>query len=544
MRGGSGGSAFATRRQLTLPDSPAALPAVFRAVDRSAAWLRQLSPRQRYAAAIISGGVATLSLPPVNFLPALILTVTAFVWLLEGIADRRRACFALGWCFGFGYFILGLYWIGNALLVFGERHAWMLPFSAIGLPALLALFTGVAALVAGFARGRVAMILAVAVTFAAMDWLRGHVLTGLPWNLFGHAWSGLDTLLQSASIYGIYGVGLGALLSAALPAGLAGGGLRSRLTCLAAATALILFHWGYGAYRLDSAALQESNVGIRLVQANIPQREKWALKYRARNITAHYSLSREDRPAWVSHVIWPEMAATLYLEEDAQARRVLAGAVPKGGLLLTGAPRRAPGTRGSHNSILALNDAGEIIGHYDKAHLVPFGEYVPLATWLSIEKITDGAIGYRPGPGVRTLRLPGLPAVSLLVCYEVIFPGAVVDRGDRPRAIINLTNDAWYGISAGPHQHFANARVRAVEEGMPLVRAAYTGVSGVVDSHGTVIGTIPLNQKGYLDFRLPEPLSDPPIYARFGDTLFAVFLGIFTFAAIVLSRRNGRKSVP
>ena len=168
-----------------------------------------------------------------------------------------------------------------------------------------------------------------------------------------------------------------------------------------------------------------------------------------------------------------------------QARQVLAGAVPQGGLLLTGAPRRVPGVQGSHNSILALDEAGEIVGHYDKAHLVPFGEYIPFASWLPFEKITEGLIGYRPGPGVRTVRLPGLPAMSLLVCYEVIFPGAAVDRNDRPAAIINLTNDAWYGISAGPHQHFANARVRAVEEGVPLVRSAYTGI-GTVDSMAIV----------------------------------------------------------
>ena len=283
-----------------------------------------------------------------------------------------------------------------------------------------------------------------------------------------------------------------------------------------------------------------TDVGFRLVQANIPQREKWALQYRARNIMAHYQLSREDRPDWVRHVIWPEMAATIYLAEDPQARQVLAGAVPQGGLLLTGAPRREAGIRGSHNSILVLDEAGEIVGHYDKAHLVPFGEYIPFASWLQIEKITDGVIGYRPGTGVRTVRLPGLPAMSLLVCYEVIFPGAAVDRNDRPAAIINLTNDAWYGISAGPHQHFANARVRAVEEGVPLVRSAYTGISGAVDSYGRIVGTIPLNQKGYFDFRLPEPLVVPPVYARFGDIVFATFLCVCSLVAIAVSRMNRR----
>ena len=524
-----------------MTDNPAALPAAFRAVDRAVARLQQLSSWRRYAVAFGSGGLATLSLPPVDFLLALILGMTGFVWLLDGVRDRRRACFALGWWFGFGYFAFGLYWIGNALLVFGEKHAWMLPIATVGLPGFLALFTAVAALVAGFAQGRIALIFAVVASFSAADWLRGHVLTGLPWNLFGHAWSGPDALLQSASIYGIYGLGLWALLSAALPAGLSGGGFRGRLACGIAAATLIFLHIGYGSFRLSTAASPVTDVGFRLVQANIPQREKWALRYRARNILAYYQLSREDRPEWVRHVIWPEMAATLYLAEDTQARQVLAGAVPQGGLLLTGAPRREAGIQVSHNSILALDEAGEIVGHYDKAHLVPFGEYIPFASWLQIEKITDGVIGYRPGPGVQTVRLPGLPAMSLLVCYEVIFPGAAVDRNDRPAAIINLTNDAWYGISAGPHQHFANARVRAVEEGVPLVRSAYTGISGAVDSYGRILGTIPLNKKGYFDFRLPEPLVVPPVYARFGDILFAAFLCVCSLVAIAVSWMNRRK---
>ncbi|MEE2689653.1 MAG: apolipoprotein N-acyltransferase [Pseudomonadota bacterium] len=537
-RDGSGELGSATRRRHpTLPYSFNALTAPFRAVDRIEIWLRELSGWWRYVVAFFSGGLATLALPPVDYFPALVVSATFFVWQLEASAGNHRASFALGWFFGFGYFAIGLYWIGNALLIFGERHAWMLPLSALGLPAFLAGFTGVAALIASGARGRMGTILAVSTAFATADWLRGNMFTGLPWNLFGHAWSGIDPLLQSASIYGVYGVGLLALLSAMLPAGLAGGIGRRRIAFGIAAIALLGCHWGYGELRLTIEPPRNTGIGIRLVQANIPQREKWDTQYRERNIAAHYRLSRESRPDWIDHVIWPEMAATFYLDEDTQARKWLAGIVPSRGLLLTGAPRRERGVRGSFNSIFALDEKGKIVGHYDKAHLVPFGEYVPLASLLPVDKITEGAVGYRPGDGVKTLRLPGLPAVSLLVCYEVIFPGAVIDRADPPAAIINFTNDAWYGVSAGPHQHFANSRVRAVEEGLPLIRAAYTGISGAVDAYGRVLGTIPLNSRGYLDVHLPKALPERPLYSRFGDLIFAIMLGICAVTSVVFSRR-------
>jgi apolipoprotein N-acyltransferase len=509
-------------------------------IDHCDAYFGNISGWRRYIWAFLGGGLTTLALPPVDFLPAFFLSISVFVLQLDRPQRTWRDAFALGWSFGFGYFAFGLYWISNAMLVFGDQHAWMLPFAALGLPAFLAIFMGVAACVASLARGRIGTALAVAVAFASVDWLRGHVLTGLPWNLFGHAWSGLDPLLQSASLYGIYGMGLFALVSAALPAAAIGRGCRQkRLLVLVAASAIVIIHWGGGVLRLGAEPPSKTpGVGIRLVQANIPQSEKWAPQFRARNIGAHYRLSLQDRPDWITHIIWPEMAVTLYLRRDAAARKVLAKVVPEKGLLITGAPRRGARLAGSFNSVLAMNASGEIIDYYDKAHLVPFGEYVPLASMLPIEKITQGALGYLPGAGVRTMRLPGLPPVSFLVCYEIIFPGEVIDPLDRPSAIFNLTNDAWYGVSVGPHQHFANARVRAVEEGMPVLRAAYTGISGAFDPNGRVLGVIPLNERGFLDIKLPKPLSEPTFYGEWRDLLFFCLLIGFAGISAFFSRRR------
>ena len=206
--------------------------------------------------------------------------------------------------------------------------------------------------------------------------------------------------------------------------------------------------------------------------------------------------------------------------------------------MITGAPRRDPEGLGVFNSIFALNDRGEVIEYYDKAHLVPFGEYVPLSEYLPINKITAGSIQYRPGKGVRTIRLSGLPPISFLVCYEIIFGGAVVNSLDRPAAIFNLTNDSWYGATSGPHQHLANARVRAVEEGLPVIRAAYTGISATFDPFGRVIGMIPLNERGYLDVILPKPIKQATLYASWGDCLYFVILAFVTMTSVCISFRH------
>ena len=514
------------------------ISAMVRLADRIGALQRW----RRWLFLVSIGAFATLALPPVNFLPAVILSGVGLVWCMAFGPEGKWSGFAAGWTFSFGYFVFGLYWVGNALLVFADQHAWMLPFAALGLPAFLAIFGGLAGVAISFARGPLATPIAVTAAFGAADWLRGHILTGLPWNLFGHAWSGIDPLLQSASLYGVYGMGIVVLLTATLPGGLVSPVRWQRLVAILIPIVILGTHWAVGAYRLSGVkADADSGLGIRLVQANIPQREKWALRYRARNIAAHLRLSVENRPPWIQHVIWPEMAATLYLERDAKSREVLSRVVPPGGLLVTGAPRRNP-EGGAYNAILALDETGRISGHYNKAHLVPFGEYVPLASVLPLEKITLGASGYTPGPGVRTLRLPGLPPVSLLVCYEIIFPAKVVDASDRPEVIINLTNDAWYGVTSGPHQHFANARLRAVEEGIPVVRAAYTGISGVVDSYGQVRGVIPLAEAGYLDFRLPRPSQHLSFYSRLGDSIFFGTLVVLVLAAAGLRRHGSTRS--
>lgn len=506
--------------------------------------LRELTGWRGRGVAFAVGAVATLALPAVYFLPALYLSFPVLLWMLAG-RRGRKAAFGLGWWFGFGYFGLSLYWIGNALLVFAAQHAWLLPFAALGLPAFLAFFIGFATLAASFVQGPAARAIALAAAWGAVEWLRGHVLTGFPWNLVGNGWAGSDALIQSAAVLGIYGVSLIAVLSACLPAALLAGPRRMRIGLAAVSIALIAVPWVAGQVRLAAAPPVGSStvegIGLRLVQAAVPQREKWRRDLRGRNLRQYLALSTADRPDWITHIIWPENAATFFLADDAPVRLALAKAVPPGGLLITGAPRRERQPLRIWNSVFAIDERAAVAGWYDKFHLVPFGEYAPFRDYLPVEKIAHGMVDYSVGPGPTTLRLPGLPPVSPLICYEVIFPGAVTDPDDPPAWLLNLTNDAWYGKTAGPHQHLAITRVRAVEEGLPLVRVASTGISAVIDPFGRIAGRIPLGTAGVLDSRLPKALAARTWYSRYGDLPFFLLLACLAGLAVAFQPRNARQ---
>ncbi|MGH6962070.1 MAG: apolipoprotein N-acyltransferase, partial [Dongiaceae bacterium] len=321
-----------------------------------------------------------------------------------------------------------------------------------------------------------------------------------------------------------------------------------RVAATAAAAGLLVLAavWAGGSLRLAAAgpvAGQASvpDVRLRLVQAAIDPAVKGNVDARAAILELQLRLTRES-PGFdsISHVIWPETAVLFLLEREPQVRAALADATPAGGLLITGVPRAEPPSGPIEriwNSLAAVDPSGAIVAGYDKSHLVPFGEYVPFHDWLPfLSKITPGTMDYSAGPGPRTLRLPGLPPAGPLICYEVIFPGKVVERADRPAWLFNLTNDGWYGISAGPYQHFASARLRAIEEGLPLVRAANTGISGVIDAHGRVTAQLGLGQRGVLDADLPLPLGGLTPYARWGDWTALVLGALVMLGAVGLRR--------
>ncbi|HYG85282.1 MAG TPA: apolipoprotein N-acyltransferase [Azospirillum sp.] len=515
-----------------------------RLTTRTAGRLAALAGWRRYAAAAALGALATFALPPGYAVPLLLIAFPGLLWLLEGAATRRQA-FAIGWWFGFGHHLFGLYWVSFALFTDIRQFWWALPLSAAGLPVLLSMFTGLATLAVWLLplRGGLARALGFAVVWAVFEWLRGHLFTGFPWNLVGYAWVGWLPVLQGVSFLGIYGLSLLTVLVAALPAAVADPAEPPRRVWAACAVGLLLFAGigGWGALRLAGAPTENvPGVRLRLVQSGVEQRYKWQPEERLKVFETHLELSASPARDPVTHLIWPETAIPFFIETDAANRSALAAVTPPGGMTLTGAPRavrQADGEVRYHNSLLAIDGSGAVRGSFDKAHLVPFGEYTPLRQYLPFGAMLGGP-EFSAGPGPRTLHLAGLPPVSPLICYEAIFPAAVTDPADRPQWLLNLTNDAWYGQTAGPHQHFAITQVRAVEEGVPLVRSAQTGISGVVDSHGRVTAELPLGVRGVLDAALPKALPDATPYGRFGDWIFGVLL--LATAALTLAARHTR----
>ncbi|MBI5163015.1 MAG: apolipoprotein N-acyltransferase [Magnetospirillum sp.] len=494
---------------------------------------------RRRGLAVLLGLLAALALPPVGAVPVLIVSFPGLVWLLDG-SRSGKAGFGAGWWWGLGFFSAGFYWIGYAMMVEPEKFAWMIPFATIGLGGFIALFTGAAtwAVYRTKVRGP-GRVLLLAVAWTAAEWVRSWILTGFPWNPIGSVWDGALPVLQIGAATGIWGLSLLTVVAFAMPAVLADIGAAPRRAALAALAALPLaVGAAWGGVRLDSAPAETvDGVRLRLVQATVAQRHKWQDDLREAYLREHLALSRGPGFDRVTTVIWPETAAPFFLDLDLNHRLLAATAAPTGGLLITGAPRITPkGVQPMRlwNSLLAIAADAEVAGIYDKVHLVPFGEYVPLRGLLPIDKITHGAIDFSPGDGLRTLDLPGLPPVSPLICYEAIFPAAVVGTDQaRPRWLINLTNDGWFGISAGPYQHFAAARMRAVEEGLPLVRVANTGISAVTDGYGRVIARLGLGERGVVDAPLPTPPPGLTPYARWGNLialLLAVLVGALGWA--------------
>ena len=517
-------------------------------LQRCALWLAELRGWRRHAVAFGLGALAACSLPPIDLTPVLLISFPGLVWLADGSAGMLGA-FGLGWSFGFGFFVAGLYWIAAALFVDIAQFWWLVPLAVTGIPAGLAIFTGAALLVAHLLRrllrlGGTGRVLALVLCWAGAEWLRGHILTGFPWNLIGYAWSGAFpgglAMLQLTALVGIYGLSLVTALAAALPARL-GDFSGNRWAPVLAAVILIAAPAAWGSYRLaEGHPADVPGVSLRLVQPSIPEASKNDPTQVLVNFRRLFALSTAPGAEHASAVLWPEAAAPPFLRRDGGARKALAEAAPVNGYVITGTIRTDPAPLPpTHvwNSLVALNHDGTIEASYDKFHLVPFGEYVPLRSVLPMQKITPGMIDFSAGPGPRTLHLPGLPPFSPLICYEAIFPGAVADPADRPAWLLNITNDAWYGVTSGPFQHVAIARTRAVEEGLPLARVANNGVSAMFDPYGRVLARLDLNAIGVLDEGLPEALPATP-YTRYGDTPF--FAALLLMVAILIGVRGRR----
>ncbi len=516
---------------------------------------------KRAAIALVAGALSSLAMAPFNAWPVLFLTFPVMVWLIDGAGGGRLqglpAAAMAGWWFGLGYFVPGLYWIGNAFLVDAPTFAWLMPFAVLGLPAYLALFPAF-----GFGLARLiwskdsSRVIALAASLTASEWLRGHVLTGFPWNAFGYALTNPLALAQLASLIGLWGLTFLSVAIFASPAVLIDGNSRGRRPWVAPAMALlVLVVMGiFGAVRLGlQPSTTVANVKLRIMQPNLQQDVKFNYAAKAEVMRKYLTLSdRASGPQSTgvrdaSILIWPESAFPFFLTREADALAQIDDLLPKGTILITGsvrAPDLPPGTRitRAYNSIYAIDHDGSVLSIYDKLHLVPFGEFLPFQDWmekLGFVQLTRVQGGFIPGTGRRAMEIPNAPRALPLICYEAIFPDEVAARGDRPGWIINLTNDGWFGISTGPYQHLQQARLRAIEQGLPVVRAANTGISAVIDPMGRIVARLGLGVEGVLDSNLPAAIA-PTIYARSGDIPTAMIVAAALI--LVIRRRVAKRS--
>jgi apolipoprotein N-acyltransferase len=513
---------------------------------------------RRAAIAFCAGALSVLALAPVNAWPMLFLTFPVLVLLLDGsgagaLGGIGSAAIA-GWCFGFGYFLAGLYWVGFAFLVDVKTFGWLLPFAVIGLPAGLALFPAL-----GFALARAlwtrgpARLLTLALALTASEWLRGHLLSGFPWNAFGYALTGPLMLAQGSALVGLWGLTFFAVYLFASPAVLADDPADHGRVWLAPALALGLLAAlaAYGAVRLAQApAGFVPGVRLRIMQPNLPQDEKFNYSAKQQVMNRYLALSERAGSSGsaglkdVTHLIWPESAFPFFLLREPDALAQIAALLANRTVLITGGARIAEPapdaqTLRAFNSIYVIDRDGSILTVYDKVHLVPFGEYLPfqgLLESLGFMQLTKVQGGFLAGDRRRALALKDTPPFLPLICYEIIFPDEAVPKAERPGWLLNVTNDGWFGNSSGPYQHFQQARVRAIEHGLPLVRAANTGISAVVDPFGRILEQLPLGTEGVIDAGLPERL-EPTLYLRGGDILVKVLFGL---ALLFVVRRRLR----
>ncbi len=514
-----------------------------------------LSGWRRWAVLALGGAASVLAMAPFFAWPLLFVTLPILVWQIDAsqrvspaVGKARwwhrpamRAALA-GWWFGFGYFFAGLFWIGEAFLVEADKFAVLIPFAVTLMPAGLALFwagaTGLAAV--AWAPGPI-RIVTLALALSGAEWVRGHVFTGFPWNVLGYALTWPLPMMQTTAFLGIYGLTLVAVPVFAAPVVLwADGGRRRGLGILAAATTICMLA-AAGAYRLASEdPPTDASVRIRVVQPSVPQREKWRPENQGRIFRDHLDLSEQsgggatDGASGFALIVWPEAAMPFLPLNTPEALAAIGRLLPQGTHLAAGALRVEPPARGGtrrriFNSLMIFGQEGRLEGLYDKIHLVPFGEYLPFQSTLEaigLEQLTRIRGGFDIGIAPRPLlEVAGLPSIGPLICYEAIFPAAVIQGSERPKVLINVTNDGWFGQTAGPHQHLHQARVRAVEEGLPIIRAANNGISAVIDARGRILGSLGLDVRGTIDSTLTSAIA-PPLYARYGDWIFLLLFAV------------------
>ena len=495
-------------------------------------------PLRDAALSVVSGMLASLCLPPFGLVPFIaFLSIPA---LKMASAPAMAAAALHGGLAGFGWFLASVWWISLSFVMGDTGHWPLLPFALIGLPALLALFwMPPAALAFQVGRNVPSRLIWFVLFLGFAEWARGSVATGFPWNAPGYLFSAHLWLLQGAGLFGLYGLTFLALFVAMIPALWRAG--STRLTVIAILVLPVVA--GYGMVRLDGLAMEDGSAGetlqmprqVRLVQPVVPQHEKWRRDLRPEHLDRLRSLSRDSVPV-PQLIIWPETAfAGLLDREEALFKETVWSALPFDGWMITGVPRFDSFGR-LFNSAALVRPSGEVESLYSKRRLVPFGEFVPFRAWIPFADALAGPVDFSPAIDNVVFDVPGYGLIQVQICYEAIFP-RMLSTGPRPDMLVNLTNDAWFGNTPGPWQHLAKARMRGVEEGIPVIRVANTGISAVFDGAGRQLARIELNEYGFVDVDIPAAISPTP-FARWRYFLVLLIGTILGAVAIRLDRKG------
>lgn len=487
--------------------------------------LRTLLMNNSLSTAFVLGVLSITALPPYFCFPILFLTLSGLFYLLQN-AQTSKDWFKLGYWFGFGFYAFGLAWIGNALLIDAKTFGWLYPIVLMACGGFFGLFIALPASLSFYFKNIYARYLSFSALWVIFEWIRSFIFTGFPWNLLGTTLAFSPQTMQLASVIGTYGLSLLVLLTCISPTlWLCNKNCKNASLSLGIISVLIILNLGYGFWRVNSLGdSQESDIKIRLVQPSIPQTMKWSPVSLDENLNKYIALSREKGLEDIDFVIWGETASPFPLDYDNYYRELVTNAISQKGHLITGSLRYEADENNFYqplNSMFILNKHGVIEAHYDKSHLVPFGEYIPFREYLPqwVRPITNTIANFKAGTGLQNIKIADYPSLGALICYEVIFPAQVVSKNQKPQWLINLTNDGWYGNSAGPYQHLVSAQMRAVEEGITIIRAANTGISAVIDRLGTIRHSLGLNQEGFLDAYLPQALETPTIYGKYSNII-------------------------
>jgi apolipoprotein N-acyltransferase len=520
---------------------------------------------RRFLILVAAGVLAAASVPPFFLLPALFLALPIWVWALDG-AERRRGwrrlvgpAFHIGFAFGLGYFTVALHWLGAAFLQEGGIFLLLMPFAIVGLAAILSVFWGLGSALAHMLwSGGAFRIVTLASFLALAEWGRGHlfsVFSGFPFDLLGYALTANDQMVQLASVIGSYGLTVLAALLAMTPALIWPADQRSlvrRLIPIFLSILALAAQVAYGNWRLTTTTpTPRTDMKVRMVQPMVLDHADWTAADPAEVINRLIQLSESKTSPTdpglpgITHLVWPESVFPFFLTNYPDGIALIARMLPDNALLLTGAPREPLGDDGlpipdnpGYNSILALDTNGEVVASYDKSHLVPFGEYLPFQSFwrlFGINQFVPGTNGWAPGDGNRLMSPPDTPPFLALVCYEAVFPGEIGNPAEA-QFILNVTNDAWFMGSVGPAQHAHHARMRAVETGLPMLRAANTGVTLSVDPLGRVTAQLAEEQIGVLDVVPFQKLAGGTIFTRIGDLPFWAFVVLGILGSLVAAR--------